>query len=119
MSGRSGNMWNFVAAPRRLKSRRAVPAALLGALLALVLAAPASAGIIQVAPSVSGSGTLAGNGACTGAQRNLVITPCGVFVGFELMILTAIPPAAPAGHWAFTRWEGCPLPTPTQCVVSA
>ena len=63
-------MWNFVAAPRRPMSRRAVPAALLGALVALVLAAPASAGIIQVTPSVSGSGTLAGNGVCVGTQVN-------------------------------------------------
>ena len=41
-------MRKFVPVSRRPASRRAVPAALVAALFALVLAAPASAGLIQV-----------------------------------------------------------------------
>ena len=106
--------------------RRFVPVFVAGIVLSFGLASSASAAQIIVNPSVSGSGAIAGGAACTGALPNGGVTPCGAVaqgVPFDfvptVMVLVAVPQATPAGHWSFTRWEGCPIPSANQCTIVA
>ena len=91
---------------------------LLGALLALVLAAPASAGIIQVTPSVSGSGTLVGNGACVGTLANGVTTTSCAPVRRLRRGRSSPRPRPRRRGTRRTTWEGCPAVAANQCIIA-
>ena len=79
------------------------------------VAAPASAQVLVVVPSISGSGTLAGSiPTCTTtgrAQRDDdAVRGGGGSVPESDDVDPATPQPTPAGHWTFVRWEGCPIP---------
>ena len=100
-----------------------------GFVVAIGAAAPASAGLLQVVPSISGSGSVTGGTPCSSAASvpNNTLTACPAsFSGAPaspsapagvpgVINLTANPQGSPAGHWTFTRWEGCPAPSANVC----
>jgi hypothetical protein len=83
---------------------------------------------------VQGAGSVLGQGTGGGSQMNCdrtgnaddrVTVDCGRAVGFgpdeggpSVLQLTAVPRAAPAGHWVFRGWQGCPETSGATCRVA-
>lgn len=94
-----------------------VAGAVLSALaLVIGLAPPASAGVVLMTPSISGSGSISYNSNptwCTSGTSvaNGTTTGCGQAVADPLVSLVAVP----IGNATFVTWQGCPMPAGTVC----
>ncbi len=115
----------FVSDQAVPRFRRLLLAVLASMVVTACAAAPASAGLVQVVPFISGSGSLSGgtSGCVATSVPNGTLTQCppsfsgspGIPGTPGLVVLVATPQASPAGHWTFTRWDGCPIPSANVC----